>query len=64
LYLDSQVFFEALYLIDDEKSIIKRTFCKIACPTTPRELKFFAEKIPGLLKWKQAIISSVIKSRK
>jgi hypothetical protein len=60
LCLDNEVFFEALYLIEGEQSIIKRSFCKIACPTTPRELKFFAENIPNLLKWKEAIKSSVI----
>ncbi|KAI9487795.1 MAG: hypothetical protein EXX96DRAFT_475749 [Benjaminiella poitrasii] len=61
---NSTVSFEALYLIDDEQSIIKRSFCKIVCPTTPRELKSFAKNIPDLLKWKQAIISAVIESRK
>ncbi|CAO3617565.1 unnamed protein product [Mucor hiemalis] len=43
-FFNNQVFFEALYSIEDEKSHIKRSFCKITCPTTPSELQLFTEK--------------------
>ncbi|KAL0079574.1 hypothetical protein F4703DRAFT_1741580 [Phycomyces blakesleeanus] len=60
----NQIFFEAIFLVDEETRLVKRTFCKIPCPVTPRELKIFAENIPAMLKWKQAIINYVIESQK
>ncbi|KAL0084936.1 hypothetical protein F4703DRAFT_1981830 [Phycomyces blakesleeanus] len=63
-FFNNQIFFEAIFLVDEETRLVKRTFCKIPCPITPRELKIFAENIPAMLKWKQAIINYVIESQK
>ncbi|KAL0075438.1 hypothetical protein J3Q64DRAFT_1646138 [Phycomyces blakesleeanus] len=54
--IDKKIFFEAIYLTKEGTYVKKVHFC-VTCPPTCEELKAFAQKIPQMIQWKEAIVS-------
>lgn len=61
--LDRSIFFETLYLLEDD-SYVKKTHFSTICPSTPAELKDFAEQIPMMLRWRDAVVAWTIAATK
>ncbi|KAI9255859.1 hypothetical protein EDC94DRAFT_616963 [Helicostylum pulchrum] len=56
-YHDLNIYFESLTYYEDH--FIKRTYIVLTCPSTPRELKKFAEKIPQIFQYRQGILDQL-----
>ncbi|EIE75311.1 hypothetical protein RO3G_00015 [Rhizopus delemar RA 99-880] len=48
-----KIYFESLFYFGEY--YVKRTYFELVCPTTPKELKTFVEKIPYLFQYHQAL---------
>ncbi|KAG1056291.1 hypothetical protein G6F43_001815 [Rhizopus delemar] len=56
-YHDLKIYFESLFYFGEY--YVKRTYFELVCPTIPKELKTFVEKIPHLFQYHQALLDQI-----